>query len=131
MEKSGNTESRRTNRRAFLRTGVLAAGAATVGGGLLTDGLPVFAQEPERGDLTTGITRGDVAILTFLAAAESIESDLWIQYNELGGVHDSEVPGRTRGGEPYTEALERLDEDMPQYIHDNAEDELSHFRFIN
>src|SRR5258708_12727425 len=30
-----------------------------------------------------GLSRGDVAILKFLAAAEILESDLWQQYNEL------------------------------------------------
>jgi hypothetical protein len=35
---------------------------------------------------TGAITQGDVAILRFLAAAELIETHLWQQYNELGGV---------------------------------------------
>jgi len=30
-----------------------------------------------------GLTRGDVAILRFLAAAEILETDLWQQYTEL------------------------------------------------
>src|SRR5205085_2789158 len=55
----------------------------------------------------------------------------WIQYNELGGVQDSEVPGVTGGSAAYIAALEQLDEDMPQYIHDNTEDEITHFTFIN
>src|SRR3954447_24435929 len=116
MEKSGSAKSSPTNRRTFLKSGVLAAGAATMGGALLPEALPLFAQEQEGADPTAGITRGDAAILRFLAAAEILESDLWIQYNELGGVQDSEIPGQTGGSEPYTEALERLDEDMPQYI---------------
>jgi hypothetical protein len=45
-------------------------------------------------------------------------------------VQDGEVPGGS-GSEAYTEALEVLDEDMPQYIHDNTDDEFSHFTFIN
>src|SRR5579875_2395395 len=76
------------------------------------------------------LTRGDVAILRFLAAAEIIESDLWQQYNELGGIQDSEVPGGS-GSQPYIQALQVLDGDMPQYIHDNTDDEMSHFTFIN
>jgi hypothetical protein len=76
------------------------------------------------------LTKGDAAILRFLAAAEILETDLWQQYNELGGVQDSEVPGGS-GSKPYIEALEKLDEDMPQYIHDNTEDELTHFTFLN
>src|SRR6185437_6788042 len=35
------------------------------------------------------------------------------------------------GSKPYIEALEVLDEDMPQYIHDNTEDEFTHFTFLN
>jgi len=73
---------------------------------------------------------GDIAILQFLSALEILESDLWQQYNELGGIQDSEVPGGS-GNETYTEKLENLDEDMPQYIHDNTEDEFTHFGFIN
>src|SRR5438067_1398900 len=54
----------------------------------------------------------------------------WQQYNELGGIQDSEVPGGS-GSPTYTAALEVLDEDMPQYIHDNTEDEFTHFTFLN
>jgi hypothetical protein len=76
------------------------------------------------------LPKGDAAILRFLAAAEILETDLWHQYNELGGIQDSEVPGGS-GNAAYTKALEVLDEDMPQYIHDNADDELTHFMFLN
>jgi Ferritin-like domain/TAT (twin-arginine translocation) pathway signal sequence len=110
------------SRRSFLATG-LAVGA---GAGLAPLGLTVAAFADGRGELT----RGDAAILRFLAAAEIIETDLWQQYNELGGIQDSEVPGGS-GSAPYVAALEKLDEDMSQYIHDNTEDELSHFTFIN
>jgi Ferritin-like domain len=113
------------SRRSFLHKGLVAGGAGVIGAGLLTNGLPAFAHE-RRG----GITKGDAAILRFLAAAEIIETDLWIQYNELGGIQDSEVPGGS-GNAAYTEALENLDEDMPQYIHDNTDDEISHAAFIN
>ncbi len=110
-----------TSRRALL----LAAGAGAVGSGVLAKGLPAFAAGE-----STNLARGDADILRFLAAAEIIEADLWQQYNELGGVQDAEVPGG-HGSEKYTEAIETLDEDMPQYIHDNTDDEISHFRFIN
>src|SRR5207245_11542393 len=73
---------------------------------------------------------GDAAILRFLAAAEILETDLWQQYNELGGIQDSEVPGGS-GNATYTAALAVLDADMAQYIHDNTEDELTHEVFIN
>jgi hypothetical protein len=82
------------------------------------------------GALKGGLTKGDAAILRFLAAAEIIETDLWQQYNELAGIQDSEVPGGS-GNAAYTEAVAVLDEDMDQYIHDNTDDEISHAAFIN
>ena len=77
-----------------------------------------------------GLTRGDADILRFLAAAELIEADLWLQYNELGGIQDPEVPGGT-GSPAYTAALQVLDGDMNQYIHDNTDDENTHAAFLN
>lgn len=77
-----------------------------------------------------GLTKGDAAILRFLAAAEILETDAWQQYNELAGVQDSEVPGGT-GNAAYMAAVQVLDSDMPQYIHDNTEDEFTHFDFLN
>jgi hypothetical protein len=117
------------NRRSFVKNGLTAAGAATVGAGLLANTPSVFAQEgPE--EKSGSLTKGDAAILRFLAAAEILETDLWQQYNELGGIQDSEVPGGS-GSAPYIAALAVLDADMPQYIHDNTEDELTHEVFIN
>src|SRR5689334_22854664 len=103
-----------TSRRSFLRTG-LAVGAGTIGAGLWANGAPVFAQ-------ASSLTPGDIDILRLLAAVEIIESDLWEQYNELGGIQDTEVPGGT-GNPFYTAAIQVLDSDMSQYIHDNTEDE--------
>jgi hypothetical protein len=117
-----------TNRRLFLRKGVVAVGVATVGAGLLGNGLPTLAQEDEK---SGRLTSGDAAILRFLAAAEIIETDLWQQYAELGGTQDKELPGLTGGNTLYTTALKALDGDMDQYIHDNTEDELTHEVFIN
>ena len=37
------------------------------------------------------ISKGDAALLRFAAAAEIIESDLWLQYQELAGTQDDEV----------------------------------------
>jgi hypothetical protein len=76
------------------------------------------------------LSKGDAAILRFLAAAEIIDTELWQQYNEHGGIHDDEVPGGS-GNAAYTDALAVLDEDMAQYIHDNTEDELTHELFLN
>ena len=126
------------SRRSFMKKGVAVAGTAAVGAGLMATGLPVFADE-ERGEGSGRLTKGDAAILRFLAAAEIIESDLWLQYAELGGSQtqpngkpENELPGLPTGGNtPYTMALQNLDGDMPQYIHDNTEDEISHWHFIN
>lgn len=114
--------SQSVKRRSFLK-GLGVVGAALSTGSLLTS-------EGEAQDRSGIITVGDVSILRFLAAAEILETDLWQQYNELGGIQDDEVPGGS-GNEDYTEGLEALDEDMNQYIHDNTEDELSHEVFIN
>ena len=121
MEQQANQAAGTTTRRSLLVRG--AAVGATIGAGrLFADAPPAFA--------SGGLTRNDAAILRFLAAAEIIETDLWQQYNELAGIQDSEVPGGS-GNPAYTEALAVLDEDMDQYIHDNTDDEISHFTFIN
>jgi hypothetical protein len=98
-----------------------------MGVGLLANTL--LAKEGN-GKGSPGLTKGDAGILRFLAAAEIIEADLWQQYNELAGIQDSEVPGGT-GNPAYTAAIEVLDSDMAQYIHDNTDDEISHFTFLN
>lgn len=108
------------SRRSFLRKGMVA-GASTVTIGLLAENA-----KADKDDLTPG----DADILRFLAAAEIIETDAWQQYNELGGVQDSEVPGGS-GSAAYVAKLQMLDSDMPQYVHDNTEDEFTHFNFIN
>ena len=116
------------SRRSFLLKGLALGGAGAIGAGLLANGVsgvPAFAEEG-----SSGLTQGDVAILRFLAAVEIIESDLWQQYNELGGIQDSEVPGGS-GSAPYIAKLAVLDGDMSQYIHDNTEDEFSHMTFLN
>src|SRR5947209_8005703 len=118
------------NRRLFMKKGLTVAGAATVGAGMLASGSPTFAKEEGREERSGSLTKGDAAILRFLAAAEILETDFWVQYNELGGIQDSEVPG-VSGSAPYTAALKVLDGDMDQYIHDNTEDEFTHQNFIN
>jgi hypothetical protein len=114
------------SRRSFLGKS-LAAGAVTMGAGLFANTLLAKeGNEKEKGHLK----KGDAAILRFLAAAEIIEADLWQQYNELAGIQDSEVPGGT-GSPAYTAAVQVLDSDMNQYIHDNTDDEITHAAFIN
>jgi len=115
---SSEASTRVTSRRSFLA----GAGAAALGVGMFAD-VPLASARRR-------LTRGDEAILRFVAAAEILETDLWQQYNELGGIQDSEVPGG--GGNPaYTAALANLDSDMAQYIHDNTDDEFTHFTFLN
>ncbi len=125
MEHNTQQSRNTTSRRSLLRKGLAVGGAGALGGGLLTYGVPAFAQEA-----SGGLTKGDIAILRFLSAAEILETDLWQQYNELGGIQDKEVPGGS-GSAAYTAALKVLDGDMDQYIHDNTEDEFTHFTFIN
>jgi hypothetical protein len=129
MKDSPNGLKTSLNRRTFVKNGLAAAGAATVGTGLLAHSSSVLAHEGKE-ERSGRLTKGDAAILRFLAAAEILETDLWQQYNELGGIQDSEVPGGS-GSAAYTAALVVLDGDMPQYIHDNTEDELTHEVFIN
>jgi hypothetical protein len=109
------------SRRSFLGKS-LAVGAGTIGVGLLPGARAARA--------SGGLTSGDAALLRFPAALELLEADFWIQYNELGGIQDPEVPGGT-GNPLYTAALAVLDEDMDQYIHDNTDDEITHHKFLN
>lgn len=118
------------NRRSFMKTGLLAGGAAAVSTGLLTNATAAHAQyRADHGRLD----RGDAAILRFLAAAELIESDLWTQYAELGGL-TSGVPAEVDPNQTlnaYQNALTNLDGDGPQYITSNTLDEVSHATFLN
>jgi hypothetical protein len=111
------------NRRSFLKTGLTAAGA-TVGTGLLAHGTKALAQS------SSSLTAGDAAILQFLAAGEALEADFWTQYNELGGIQDDKVPGGT-GNRAFTRCLKKIDPNFPQFVHDNARDEISHQNFLN
>src|SRR6201993_1246916 len=110
------------SRRSFLGKS-LAVGAGTIGVGLLGGNRTARAS---RG----GLTSGDAALLRFLAALELLEADFWIQYNELGGIPDPEVP-RGTGNPVYTAALAMLDTDTAKYIHDNTDDEITHHQFLN
>jgi hypothetical protein len=114
-------ERRELGRRSFLKgLGIASATLLPASALLVTDGNAQQADLMPRGGLRKdrkngGLTKGDAAILRFLAAAEILETDLWQQYNELGGIQDSEVPGGT-GSPAYTSALAVLDSDMAQYI---------------
>src|SRR6266481_4870088 len=121
LEKRIQPRKRYISRRSFLGN-TIALGAGTMGAGLLASIRTAEAQG--------SLSPGDAALLRFPAALELIEADFWIQYNELAGIQDNEVPGGT-GNPDYTEALAALDEDMDQYIHDNTDDEITHHTFLN
>ena len=104
-------------RRSFLRS-IGAAGALTLPAG------KVFAQDDNR------LSKSDAALLRFAAAIETVEADLWQQYNELGGQVDHN-DNQNPGNPAYVAALKNLDGDMPQYISDNTDDEISHRDFLN
>src|SRR5215510_11524878 len=102
LEKRNKRRKRFISRRSFLGN-TIALTAGTMGAGLL-------------GSIRTAkaggsLSEGDAALLRFPAALEILEADFWIQYNELAGIQDSEVPGGT-GNPLYTEAVAVLDEDM-------------------
>lgn len=107
-----------SSRRSFLKKSVVAGAVATVGGGILTSGLGTLAHASSSASLSDG----DAAILQFLATAELIETDLWLQYNELGG---------NGAANPFQVALSNLDGDASQYITSNTADELTHANFLN
>src|SRR5213595_896913 len=121
VEKRSKARKRYISRRSFLGN-TIAIGAGTMGAGLLAS--------IRTAEASGGLTPGDAALLRFPAALELLAADFWIQYNELGGVQDPEVPGGT-GNKAYTKAIEVLDEDMPIYMHDNTDDEITHHRFLN
>jgi hypothetical protein len=120
MKKVTEVLERTSNRRSFLKNGMIAGAAATAGASILGSGLPAFAKEPSNAK----ITPGDIAILRFLAAAEIIETDLWQQYAELGGLSSG-------AQNSYQLAFQQLDSDGSQYITSNTLDEMTHANFLN
>src|SRR6202451_1935366 len=122
MNKLKNILDSAPNRRSFLKNSMVAGAVATAGAGILGGPLSLLSEAQD--DNGHAITKGDAAILRFLAAAELLETDLWQQYAELGGV----TPGKQN---PYQKALQRLDGDGSQYISSNTLDELSHAEFLN
>jgi len=128
MEKTKGLMNHAVNRRSLLKTGALAGGAVAIGAGLMSSQAYAAGQFGDE-----RLSKGDIAILRFLAAAELIESDLWIQYAELGGLTSGQPietdPNQTLNS--YQAALSNLDGDGPQYITSNTLDEVSHANFLN
>ena len=121
-------------RRSFLKNIGIAGAALSAGALLKTEGNAQTTRSTGR------LSKGDAALLQFALWAETVESDLWTQYAELGGVGPSgggaaqsteEFQGFIGGNPAYSLALQNLDGDMPQYITDNTDDELSHAAFLH
>jgi hypothetical protein len=109
-------------RRSFIK------GLGIVGATLLPGSALLKAQ----GSTSFGtLSKGDADLLRFALWAEIVESDLWTQYNELGGATQPNDGAPNPGNPPYLAALQNLDGDMPQYITDNNDDELSHAAFLD
>src|SRR5229473_1140343 len=119
-------------RRSFLKGLGMASAALSAGTLLASKGAAQTSSNTSR------LSTGDVALLQFALWAELVESDLWTQYAELGGVgpsggeaqKDEEFQAFIGGNPAYNLALQNLDGDMPQYITDNTDDELSHAAFL-
>jgi hypothetical protein len=92
------TDEHHADRRSFLKTGAIAGTALVAGASVMAQQVAAETDASNR-----PLTKGDIAILRLLAAVELIESDLWLQYAELGGVQvfgpqGSELPGLPTGG---------------------------------
>src|SRR5260221_12694857 len=86
-------------RRAFIKRLGLGGAALLPMSSLLVSETSAHA---EMGGASGHLSKGDAAILQFLAAVETLATDLWQQYTELGVCN-----------EPFQSSLEVLDEDMP------------------
>ncbi|HEY9153939.1 MAG TPA: hypothetical protein VIM69_02340, partial [Opitutaceae bacterium] len=103
------------SRLSFLKRAGLLGAALVPGVSLLSKSV-----RADDGRGSGRITRGDAAILRFLAAAEILETDLWQQYTEI-----------TLGNASFQQALSVLDGDMATYVNQNTRDEFSHQNFLN
>src|SRR6201993_4066674 len=110
--------NRLVKRRKFLQ----GLGAAGVTGAALSN-TTMFAQGNQK------LSKDDAKLLQLALTIELIEADLWQQYNELGGAVDQNDQPNP-GNPAYLAALQNLDGDMPQYISDNTDDEISHAAFL-
>src|SRR5437867_5725631 len=104
LEKRNKLRKRFISRRSFLGN-TIALGAGTMGAGLLAS--------IRTAEASGGLSPGDAALLRFPAALELLEADFWIQYNELAGIQDNEVPGGS-GNPAYTAALTVIEDEMDQ-----------------
>jgi hypothetical protein len=89
MDQLWNNMKTETSRRRFISNGLSVAGAVAAGAGTLVASSPLLSQEDGDRDRSGSLTHGDAALLRFAAAAEILETDFWVQYNELCGIQDS------------------------------------------
>lgn len=112
MSNSSNASTQ--SRRSFFKK--TAAGAAVAIPSLaVINGTEMACAGP-----MPSLNDGDVAVLQFLVVAELVEGDLWGQYCELA----TNNPG-------YRNALQKIDESLPDYIRGVFKNECSHATFIN
>jgi Ferritin-like domain len=115
--------SKLVRRRSFIKgLGIVGATLLPTAGALL---------KAQGANSSGNLSQGDADLLRFALWAEIVESDLWTQYNELGGATAPNDGAPNPGNPPYIAALQNLDGDMPQYITDNNDDELSHAAFLD
>jgi hypothetical protein len=129
MERSKSMMKHPANLRPFMKSELLAGGAAILGAALLSRGKFAFGQNS-----SASLTKGDAAILRFLAAVELLESDLWTQYAALAGLIPSPLPPELIQSPPrnsYQAAFLNFDGDVAQYITSNTLDEESQAVFLN
>src|ERR1700723_2222369 len=91
-------------RRSFLK------GLGVVGATLLPSGALLVAQGKANAQSSRRLSKGDADLLRFALWAEIVESDLWTQYNELGGAtppnDGTPDPKNPLGNPPYIAALQ-------------------------
>jgi hypothetical protein len=130
-QETNPNDTKNLGRRSFMK-GVGMTGIALSASALLMNASQAQAKDGKDNDKdkhdndakASTLTAGDIAILRFLAAAELLETDLWQQYAELGGVTGGKLNS-------YQKAFQKLDGDGLQYITSNTLDELSHAEFLN
>jgi len=115
--------SRKTtlDRGFFSTSGRLEASVAAAGAMLTRVRSTSFGQKLDY--TNDSLTKGEIAILRFLTAVELIESDLWQQYDELGGA-------TTAGQNDYQLALQFLNRLGSKRITANAVNEIEHSAFL-
>jgi hypothetical protein len=110
MDQTLRTSNNEIDRRSFVKKGLSAVGAATTGLGALSSGSYLLAED--QGEHSESLTRGDAALLRFAAAAEILETDFWVQYNELCGIPTA----RSRVDLETRPSLQRSQSLMPTWL---------------